>query len=159
MHARAIAPLAAGFVLIASCTVSGTTPSPRPTTDASPTPSARQLDDALVSCGSSMAGQNSVIGSFEASTPSVLYRRLPHLVAVPELAGVPGPLDVVLFGPGDFVYPLPVMWVPGSSPSPHVNTMLCIVRNGRPAFYQDVDFSGWGPLIAALRPPSPSERH
>ena len=145
MHGRANALLAAGFVLIAGCTVSGTTPSPRPTTDAAPTPSARQLEDALVSCGGSLAGQNSVIGSFEASTPSVLYRRLPHVVVLPELAGLPGPLDVVLFGPGDFVYPLPLMRVPGSSSSPHVNAMLCIVRDGRPALYQDADFSGWAP--------------
>jgi hypothetical protein len=145
MRARATALLAAGFVLIAGFTVSGVTQSPPPATDATRTPAVRQLGDALASCGGLLAGQNAVVGSFEALTTSVLYRRLPHVVVLPELAGIPGPLDVVLFGPGDFVYPLPLMRVPGSSPSPHVKTMLCIVRDGRPAFYPDADFSGWAP--------------
>jgi len=124
------------------------TPGGSSTVDATPVPSnlaESGLDMALGACGAGMVGQNPVIGSFEAPSPMALYQRLPDLIAIPELNVDAGPIDVVLFGSGDFVYPVPVMRPAGSSQSTHVDTMLCIVRNGAATFYPDVNLSGWTP--------------
>jgi hypothetical protein len=103
------------------------------------------LDATLGLCGARLAGQNPVIGSFEAASPAALYERIPSVSLIPGLDDATGPIDVVLFGRGVFLFPVPLMRAPGSSGPERFETMLCVVRGGAARFYSNADFSGWRP--------------
>jgi hypothetical protein len=99
--------------------------------------------EAMQACGATLPQQIPVLGSFTALNGGDLYAAISTLESASELRSATGPIDVILFGPGDFLYPVPNMTVPGSGNANHVGSMLCAYHGGQASFYPNVDLGGF----------------